>query len=54
MLAIGAESMIVAAGMFEQATRFTGRTVRAEGAIPKVHASVAPETTCMGMILSVL
>jgi hypothetical protein len=52
MLVIGTESIMVPAGIFEQATRFVGRTVKTDGAIPKVQASVAPETTCMGMLLS--
>jgi hypothetical protein len=45
MLATGVKSMMFAAGIFEQATRLAGSTVSVDGATPKVHARVAPETT---------
>jgi phosphatidylglycerophosphate synthase len=37
--------VLIAAGIFEQATRLAGSTVSVDGATPKVHARVAPETT---------
>jgi hypothetical protein len=45
MFSMGAKSMIVAAGIFEQLTPVTGKTVSVDVAAPKVHAKAAPETT---------
>lgn len=39
---IGLLSMMFAAGMFDALTMLAGRTVRLEGAAPKVHISIAP------------
>jgi hypothetical protein len=44
--------MVVAAGSFEQVTRLTGSTVKADGAAPNEHANVAPEITCSGIASS--
>jgi predicted DNA repair protein MutK len=49
MFAIGAKSMMFAAGIFEQFTRFAGNTVSVEGATPKLQVRTAPETTCTGI-----
>ena len=48
MLVIGIKSMMLAAGAVAL-TRFTGKTLSAEGAIPKVHIMTAPEVTWVGM-----
>jgi hypothetical protein len=40
--------MMFAAGVVAL-TLFTGNTLRAEGAIPKVHIMTAPEVTWVGM-----
>jgi hypothetical protein len=48
ILVIGIKSMMLAAGAVAL-TRFTGNTLSAEGAIPKVHIITAPEVTCEGM-----
>jgi len=39
---IGLLSMIVAAGIPPAVTRFSGRTIRAAGVVPKLHFSMAP------------
>jgi hypothetical protein len=48
MLVIGMKSMMLAAGAVAF-TLFTGNTLSADGAIPKVHIITAPEVTCEGM-----
>ena len=48
MLVIGIKSMMLAAGAVAL-TRFTGNTLSAEGAIPKVHIMTAPEVTWVGI-----
>jgi hypothetical protein len=48
MLVMGMWSMMFAAGVVAL-TLFTGNTLRAEGAIPKVHIMTAPEVTWVGM-----
>src|SRR5215467_12011483 len=48
---IGAKSMIFAAGGPPALVRLTGRTLRTEGAMPKVHIIMAPEVTCCGINL---
>jgi hypothetical protein len=48
MLVMGTKSMMLAAGVVAL-TLFTGNTLRAEGAIPKVHIMTAPEVTWLGM-----
>jgi hypothetical protein len=48
MLVMGIKSMMLAAGAVAL-TLFTGNTLSAEGAIPKVHIMTAPEVTCVGM-----
>jgi hypothetical protein len=45
MFAIGAKSMIVAAGILEQFTIGVGSAVSVDGAMPIVHIIIAPETT---------
>lgn len=52
MFVVGIKSMMLAAGAVAM-TLFVGKTFRAEGAIPKVHASTAPETTCEGILREV-
>ena len=42
---IGTLSMMVAAGMLEVKTLFSGVTTRLEGAMPKVHWHMAPMQT---------
>jgi hypothetical protein len=42
---IGLLSIMLAAGIAEVNTRFTGRTTNELGAIPKLHLSIAPEHT---------
>jgi hypothetical protein len=49
MFAIGAKSMMFAAGISEQVTPVTGKTVSVEGATPNEHMRTAPETTWTGM-----
>jgi hypothetical protein len=48
MFVIGTKSMMLAAGVVAL-TLFTGSTLSAEGAIPKVHIMTAPEVTWEGM-----
>jgi hypothetical protein len=48
MLVIGIKSMMLAAGAVAL-TLFTGNTLSAEGATPKVHIMTAPEVTCVGI-----
>ena len=45
MFFIGMKSMILAAGCVPDSTRFSGVTIRAEGAIPKMQVNVARLTT---------
>ena len=45
MFFMGTLSMMVAAGMLEVSTLFSGVTTRDEGAIPKVHWHMAPIQT---------
>lgn len=42
---IGTKSMILAAGCEPDNTRFSGVTIKVEGATPNVHIKVAPLTT---------
>lgn len=49
MFAIGAQSMMVAAGTFETFTIGVGVTTRVAGPVPNVHTIAAPMTTCSGM-----
>jgi hypothetical protein len=51
MLVIGIKSMMLAAGAVAL-TLFTGNTLSAEGAIPKVHIMTAPEVTWVGIVES--
>jgi hypothetical protein len=44
---MGLLSIILAAGMFAGIVRFTGKTIRLDGAIPKLHSNIAPEHTCI-------
>lgn len=53
MLTIGRWSMMVAAGWLLDSMRFIGKTVKVEGAAPKLHCKTAPLTTC-GVPMSVL
>ena len=46
MFVMGTKSMMLAAGGPPVLFRLIGRTFRTEGAIPKVHIIMAPETTC--------
>ncbi len=46
MLTIGAESMIVAAGIPPASTRLAGRTLSTPGAAPNEHCRAAPLHTC--------
>jgi hypothetical protein len=48
MLVIGTKSMIFAAGEVAL-TLFTGKTLSADGAIPKEHIMTAPEVTWVGI-----
>ena len=48
MFVMGTWSIMFAAGEVAL-TLFTGKTLRAEGAIPKEHISTAPEVTCVGI-----
>jgi hypothetical protein len=52
MLVIGAQSMMLAAGMVEAATIGT-TTIKVEGASPCVHFSVEPLLTCLPAIFQV-
>jgi hypothetical protein len=45
----GLKSMMFAAGLFSTITRLTGRTIRDDGAIPKLHCIIAPMTTCFAI-----
>ena len=45
----GLESMMFAAGLFSTITRLTGRTIRDDGATPKLHCIIAPITTCFAI-----
>jgi hypothetical protein len=49
MFTIGALSMIVAAGVPVN-VRLVGKTMRLEGATPKLHAIIAPIQTCIAII----
>jgi hypothetical protein len=49
MFSVGTKSMIVAAGILEQLTLRTGKTVSVEGAAPKLHARAAPDITWIGI-----
>ena len=49
---MGTKSMIFATGMFEHMVLFTGRTVKAPGAAPKLHINEAPLTTRLAMMNS--
>ena len=55
ILAMGAKSMMLAAGGPPAIVRLTGgSTTRELGAIPKLHIITAPATTCCGMELDYL
>jgi len=45
----GLKSMMFAAGLFSTITRLTGRTIRDDGAAPKLHCIIAPMTTCFAI-----
>ncbi len=49
MLTMGLWSIMLAAGMLEAKTRLVGSTFSVLGAIPKVHISIAPVVTCIGI-----
>ncbi|WP_246037240.1 hypothetical protein [Thermomonas fusca] len=49
MFFIGTKSMIVAAGIMLDMTRFSGVTTSAEGATPNEQVRMAPLTTWIGM-----
>ena len=49
MLTIGLWSMMFAAGWLPDNTRLAGNTTRLDGAMPKLHISCAPLTTCSGI-----
>ncbi len=51
---IGLLSMMFAAGGPPHITLLTGRTFKDEGAIPKLHISIAPETTSWAIIIAEL
>jgi len=44
---MGLLSLLLAAGMFAGIVRFTGKTLRLDGAIPKLHSNIAPEHICI-------
>ena len=50
MLTIGLWSMMFAAGWLPDNTRLAGNTTRLDGAMPKLHTSCAPLTTCSGIV----
>jgi hypothetical protein len=50
MFTIGIWSMMFAAGTPPTFTMLTGSTTRLLGASPKLHWSMAPFTTCLGML----
>jgi hypothetical protein len=52
ILTIGLKSMMFAAGVPSAVVRFTGSTIKLDGAIPKLHARIAPIFTCCGMTRS--
>jgi hypothetical protein len=52
MLTKGLWSMMLAAGLFEVSTRFSGSTTSLLGAAPKLHCSVAPMQTFSGIVNS--
>jgi hypothetical protein len=52
MLTMGAQSMIVAAGV-PALVRLVGRTFNVEGAMPKVHIIIAPVVTSWGICCSI-
>lgn len=52
MFFMGTKSIIVAAGSLLPATKFSGVTVNVLGATPKLHISIAPDTTCCGIFAS--
>jgi len=39
--------IILAAGMFAGIVRFTGKTIRLDGAMPKRQTNIAPEHICI-------
>ncbi len=47
---MGILSMMVAAGSFSALVIFSGVTIRVPGAAPKLHANIAPFTTCCAII----
>jgi hypothetical protein len=49
MLTMGLLSIILAAGMLLVMVLLSGNTVSTLGATPKLHISVAPLQTCMGI-----
>lgn len=49
MLTMGAWSMMLAAGWLPAIVRWRGRTIKVDGAMPKVHARVAVLTVSIGM-----
>jgi hypothetical protein len=49
MLTIGLLSIIFAAGILLVSVRFCGKTTSVPGAAPKLHFSVAPLQTCIGI-----
>ena len=50
MFAMGIWSMIFAAGTDSPLTRLTGVTIKLLGATPMLHVSIAPMTTCCGIV----
>jgi len=45
----GLKSMMFAAGLFSTITLLTGRTIRDDGAAPKLHCIIAPMATCFAI-----
>jgi hypothetical protein len=52
MFIMGMWSMMLAAGWLPHMTMFIGNTTRVPGAIPILHLSMAPFTTCFGIDIS--
>jgi hypothetical protein len=52
MFTMGLLSMMLAAGMLLVSILLSGKTTRVLGARPKLHCSIAPEQTCMGIFVS--
>lgn len=48
----GVKSKIVAAGIFCAVDSLSGMTSKLEGAKPKLHFNMAPETTCIDMLIN--